>query len=145
MANLQSKNTITPFLRVSAGECFIVKLLARELVSVKGEDRDCLRVEVYYAGKREDGALPGSSEIVKALCGSPVESLIGANKAITDALFQYNDKNELVSDPTGGYFVFTYDGKQKIAGGKSFNSWGVYAVTLTAAERQKIAETHSVE
>lgn len=137
MAQLKQKSSMTPFLRISAGEFFVTRLISRELVIIKGEERDCLVVDVYHAEK-SDGNLPGAADIVKMLNNTPVRSLIGANKAIVDALWVFDDENKLKHDPTGGFYLFSYGGKQKISGGKSFNSWQVYDITLTDSERARI-------
>ena len=128
MARMRRLTSMIPFLQFRAGEWWVCRIVKRESVEIKGESRDCYHLLLFYAGQ---GSVPPVDDIVGLLGNSPTPVLIGANKAVEDA----------VGDACAGKFiVLRFDGQKKLAGGKKFNQWSVDEIELDADELENIGD-----
>lgn len=139
MPTIKTLKTMIPFLKFQAGDFYVFRLNAREIINIKGDDRDCLNVSVYFTGSMKDfgNALPSLDEILPRFKNRPMVSLLGANKAITDALYA-KDAAGNVSIPDGRFFILAYEGKKNL-GGKSFNQWSnPQEIEFSEAEKKEL-------
>lgn len=131
MAEIKRVASMIPFLALRPDEFWVVRIMSRAIVDIKGDKRDCLTVHVYDTGR---GPVPTIDRIIPALgINTPSPVLIGAHKALVDGFGLPGDKPE-IGDKAGTFWLLKYNGQKSVGGSRKFNQWEMFEITLSEAE-----------
>ena len=131
MAELKRVNTMTPFLMLKPDEFWLVRVMDRGMVDIRGEKRDCLTLGVYYTGR---GPIPNVETLMPSFNNTPSPVLIGTHKAIADGMELDTKNPTLTPKIRGSFWVLRYNGQKSLGGARKFNQWEMFELSLSEAE-----------